>query len=55
MAYLGQYVYASGYSATKFRKIRVGMSREGVTRAPGKPLSVDPAPGYVMWVYAPDD
>jgi hypothetical protein len=48
-------VYAPGYSATKFRRIRVGMSREEVTRALGKPLSVDPAPGYVMWVYAPDD
>jgi hypothetical protein len=47
--------YAPGYSETKFRSIRVGMPREEVTRILGNPLSVDPAPGYVIWIYAPND
>jgi SmpA / OmlA family len=46
-------VYAPGYSEARFRSIRVGMTREEVTRVLGEPLSIDPAPGYVVWVYAP--
>jgi hypothetical protein len=48
-------VYAPGYSEAGFRSIRIGMTREEVTRILGEPLSVEPAPGYVFWVYAPDD
>jgi outer membrane protein assembly factor BamE (lipoprotein component of BamABCDE complex) len=46
-------VYAPGYSEAGFRSIRVGMTREDVTRVLGEPLSVEPAPGYILWVYAP--
>jgi hypothetical protein len=48
-------VYAPGYSEARFRSIRVGMTREEVTRVLGEPLSIEPASGYVLWVYAPDD
>jgi hypothetical protein len=47
-------VYAPGYSEAGFRSIRIGMTREEVTRVLGEPLSIEPAPGYVDWVYAPD-
>jgi outer membrane protein assembly factor BamE (lipoprotein component of BamABCDE complex) len=48
-------VYAAGYSDARFRSIRIGMTKEEVTRVLGEPLSIEPAPGYVVWVYAPDD
>ena len=31
------------------------MTREEVTRVLGEPLSIEPAKGYILWVYAPDD
>jgi hypothetical protein len=46
-------VYAPGYSEAGFRSIRVGMAREEVTRILGEPLSIERAPGYILWVYAP--
>jgi hypothetical protein len=48
-------VYAPSYSAARFRSVRIGMSREEVIRLLGQPLSVQPAPGYILWVYAPSD
>jgi hypothetical protein len=26
-----------------------------VTRVLGEPMSIEPAPGYILWLYAPDD
>jgi outer membrane protein assembly factor BamE (lipoprotein component of BamABCDE complex) len=48
-------VYAPGYSEAKFRSVHVGMSREAVVGLLGPPLSVDPAPGYILWMYAASD
>jgi hypothetical protein len=48
-------VYAPGYSEAGFRSIRIGTTKEEVTRVLGQPLSIEPAKGYILWVYAPDD
>jgi outer membrane protein assembly factor BamE (lipoprotein component of BamABCDE complex) len=47
--------YAPGYSESKFRSIQVGMSRDEVTRILGKPLTIEPASVYTLWVYASSD
>jgi outer membrane protein assembly factor BamE (lipoprotein component of BamABCDE complex) len=48
-------VYAPGYSEAKYRLVKAGMSREAVIGLLGPPLSVDSAPGYILWMYAASD
>src|SRR4051812_37831782 len=47
-------VYAPDYTEAGFRSIRVGMSRQHVMRTLGEPLSINPAPGYILWSCAPN-